>query len=233
MKKKCQQCGKEYNTSSKTSKFCGKNCYKKYLDENKKKKVICKYCKKEFTVYLSSNRKFCSKRCSDLINSTKVLKKCKICGKEFLIKKSRVNVGCGKYCSNKCKVKGYIGFKHSKETKDKLKNCKKGSWSKENNPKWNGGVSTKNSIERGSKKTKLWKKSIFELFNFTCQRCKKRGGDMEAHHILNWSSYEEKRHDINNGILFCKICHKEFHKKYGKENNNIYQIKEFINIYEK
>jgi hypothetical protein len=50
-----------------------------------------------------------------------------------------------------------------------------------------------------------------------------------AHHILNFSSHLELRFSIDNGIVFCKNCHREFHKIYWTENNTLEQVLEFIN----
>ena len=36
-----------------------------------------------------------------------------------------------------------------------------------------------------------------------------------------------------NGITLCEKCHKEFHKTYGYKNNNIKQLKEFLNAIDK
>ena len=53
---------------------------------------------------------------------------------------------------------------------------------------------------------------------------------MNAYHIENYATNEELRLDIDNGITFCKNCHIEFHKIYGKINNNKQQLYEFLNI---
>ena len=42
-------------------------------------------------------------------------------------------------------------------------------------------------------------------------------------------TYKEGRTDINNGITLCVDCHKKFHEKYGNKNNDLNQIKEFLN----
>lgn len=73
--KYCEQCGKEvYRSPSEVSKkYCSFKCYNSVVQENKKtRKLTCKMCKKEFTVYPSeadrskynrTNRKFCSTKC--------------------------------------------------------------------------------------------------------------------------------------------------------------------------
>ena len=36
--------------------------------------------------------------------------------------------------------------------------------------------------------------------------------------------------DENNGITFCKSCHKQFHKIYGQGNNNRQQLENYLNV---
>lgn len=60
---------------------------------------------------------FCTRRCayaSRVIHKTRVMT-CKTCGKNFLRNHET------KFCSNACKADGYRGFKHSEETRAKLR----------------------------------------------------------------------------------------------------------------
>lgn len=93
---------------------------------------------------------------------------------------------------------------------------------------WRGGIYENNLQNRKSLDSTLWKEKVFKRDSWTCQKCKEKGGKLNAHHIKNFSKYIKLRFDISNGITFCKECHKEFHKRYGFENNNIEQIKEFL-----
>lgn len=114
----------------------------------------------------------------------------------------------------------------SKEWKQKMSLSKKGN----NNPKWKGGVSSKNHIIRNGIEIRLWRESVFARDNWTCQKCKNKGIILRAHHIQNFSQYPELRFAIDNGITLCKKCHIEFHKKYWNKNNTKEQINEFIGI---
>lgn len=50
--------------------------------------------------------------------------------------------------------------------------------------------------------------------NYTCQKCFKKGCEINAHHIKNFSNNEELRLNIDNGITFCRECHYKFHSEY-------------------
>lgn len=90
------------------------------------------------------------------------------------------------------------------------------------------GRTPENKIVRGSIEMKLWKKACMERDNFTCQKTGQVGGNLEVHHINNFSSFKELRTSIENGITFSKETHKLFHKIYGNKNNTIEQVEEFI-----
>ncbi len=89
------------------------------------------------------------------------------------------------------------------------------------NGNWKGGTTSLLFQIRHCSKCKIWRKSIFERDNFTCQNCFVRGGDIEAHHKKEFSEIIKKNNiitleqslmcqelwDINNGITLCKKCH--------------------------
>jgi len=123
-----------------------------------------------------------------------------------------------------------IGKKLSEETKKRMSESKKGKHMNcgENNPSWKGGISKEAILIRQSIQYKLWRNSVFSVDNFTCQKCKKRGIYLIAHHIKLFSQYPELRFAIDNGITFCKECHFKFHNKYGRKNNTKEQIDKFL-----
>jgi 5-methylcytosine-specific restriction endonuclease McrA len=148
------------------------------------------------------------------------------------------------------------GFKHSEETKKKISkahwkggkpkcfDCKKQLSNYDikrcrkcqniyrrgkNNNWWIDGRTPKNHKIRNSIEYRLWRESTFARDGYTCQKCKDNtGGNLKAHHIKNFAYFPELRFAIDNGITFCRGCHKEFHHIYGNRNNNLEQIIEFL-----
>jgi len=94
---------------------------------------------------------------------------------------------------------------------------------------WNKGFADETNRARESLEYKYWHKSCLERDNFTCQRCGQHGGDFVVHHINNFAEFPELRTLIENGIVLCKKCHNQFHKRYGQKNNTKEQLKEFLN----
>lgn len=73
-----------------------------------------------------------------------------------------------------------------------------------------------------------WRDTVKERDNFTCQICKKRGGNLESHHIEAYNSNPELRTELSNGTTLCKKCHDDFHHQYGHGYNTREQLEEFI-----
>jgi len=176
----------------------------------KGKYVKCYNCSKSIYRYFSRLKKgkkyFCSLNCrykSQRIYQKelskhlykRIKKVCQFCGKDFIVENYRRNTA--QFCSKKCRGKSFVGKKA---------------------PNWQGGKSSKNRLIRQSEKMKLWRLTIFERDEFTCQKCGKRGGKLVAHHIKPFSKYPKLRFSISNGITFCKKCHDRLHghlrKKY-------------------
>ena len=121
---------------------------------------------------------------------------------------------------------------HSEEAKRKMRKNHPPQMGRKN-PNWRGGTTPKNKIIRCSIESRLWRESVFAKDNWTCQKCGARNGNgkeicLHPHHIKNFAEYPELRFAIDNGITFCKKCHEEFHKRYGRKNNTKKQVEEFI-----
>jgi len=107
----------------------------------------------------------------------------------------------------------------------------------ENHPKWKGGISSERDKVRQTNEYKEWRENVFKRDNYICQCCgDNKGGNLNAHHILNFSDYIELRFDVNNGITLCDKCHNlnkhgSFHHTYGTKNNTKEQLEEYIQRY--
>lgn len=109
------------------------------------------------------------------------------------------------------------------ELHPELKNKIKPFQSGEKHWNWQGGLSSEATKIRGSKKYIQWRNAVFERDNYTCQKCSKRGGYIEAHHFkipfcyLLRNKMWKEMFDINNGQTLCRKCHdktKLFFKEY-------------------
>lgn len=114
--------------------------------------------------------------------------------------------------------------KHSEETRSKISISLQ--WEK--CYKWKWWVSDENNIIRHWSDMKIWRDNVFNRDNFACKKCWKIWWTLNAHHILNYSSNEHLRFDINNWVTLCKKCHIEFHKIYWKLNNTLEQLNEYL-----
>lgn len=98
---------------------------------------------------------------------------------------------------------------------------------------FNGFSTTEQHMARNNTYYKEWVRKVFERDNYTCQCCGKRGGNLNAHHLYNFSEYPDLRYDVSNGITFCERCHlisfpNSFHSIYGERNNTPEQVVEYI-----
>lgn len=92
-----------------------------------------------------------------------------------------------------------------------------------NGPGWKGGISKPNELARKSMEYRIWRKSVFERDDYTCQECKIRPGNgkkviLQADHIKPFAYFTEDRFDIKNGRTLCVPCHKKTWS-YGSNGN--------------
>lgn len=99
-------------------------------------------------------------------------------------------------------------IERDEEWKRKISEAQKG----EKHWNWKGGKSRKLTRIRQTPRYKKWRKQVFERDNYTCQKCGQKGGDLNAHHVKQFSKHEDHRFDIDNGKTLCKQCHKEVHR---------------------
>lgn len=85
---------------------------------------------------------------------------------------------------------------------------------------------------RNSFEYRAWRESVYQRDDYTCLKCKARGGRLHPHHIVNFASHPELRFDPDNGATLCVGCHKLFHKLFGKKRNTKEQFQQFLGIHQ-
>mgnify|MGYP001569159134 CR=1 FL=1 len=145
-------------------------------------------------------------------------KLCLVCNTSFYVPGWRLKRGNTKYCSRICSDKSKIGRIVWN------KGLKLPQFSGENHPNWEGGKTILSDQVRNSKEYKLWRITIFERDDYTCQICGTKGGILQVDHwpktfaqILresNIRSLEDAINcatlwDINNNRTLCLDCHKQ------------------------
>ena len=99
---------------------------------------------------------------------------------------------------------------------------------------WERTTTTENEKIRRSWRMDAWRKAVFERDGYTCQKCgDNKGGNLQAHHIENFSTNTTMRFNVENGITLCQKCHdpvwkNSFHFVYGTHNNTREQVEEFL-----
>lgn len=149
----------------------------------------------------------------------KKIQRCSSCHKKHDLSTHKFCIDCGKPISSISK---------------RCLKCNGKIQSGSNNPSYDHNLTNEEREERlrYSRKIVKWRTEVIKRDKCFCQKCKAKGkvknSFLEAHHIFNFRDFKEKRLDIDNGITLCEKCHIDFHKKYGKRNNNQEQLKEFL-----
>jgi hypothetical protein len=169
-------------------------------------------------------------------------KRCLICGKEFYKKYNESAKDWEtrhKYCSRNCSGKSIYKkglYKYQFKLGDKALNpIKKGehlsakTQFKKGNKPWNykDGKSKERKKLRTTNESYKWKREVLRRDNFICWKCGQKGHKLVAHHINNFSEYEELRYDLLNGATLCWDCHAKIHSLYGYKTT-IRHFKKFL-----
>lgn len=103
----------------------------------------------------------------------------------------------------------------------------------ERNGMWNSEL-TEKERERQKRHARRYpgyqdfRKSVYERDKYTCQVCKsKSSGNLVVHHLNGFHWDTQARTDINNGVTLCSDCHNEFHRIYGRRDNDFFQFAQF------
>lgn len=198
----CAHCGKEYHPYAKEQRYCSIKCALPYRSAHRKRRVIksCEVCDIQYEVQKCREHtaRYCSKKCWSNRNPPNK-KECQVCGKEYYTR-HRNQFTCSNKCAGKRRSKIYIG---------------------ENATAYKDGKSLKRDRARLAPQLKEWREAVYKRDNYMCQEC---GNDskIHAHHIKSWSSHDNLRFDIDNGITLCIFCHGKLHgKDFANRRNKI------------
>lgn len=74
---------------------------------------------------------------------------------------------------------------------------------------WKGGTSTERELIGAW--TRQIAPQVHKKFNYICQRCGLRGGNLHAHHLVPVFADESLAYEFDNLVTFCKECHELIH----------------------
>jgi len=115
--------------------------------------------------------------------------------------------------------------RHSEEWKTALSKRLRGS----NNPSWMGGRTPEEKRIRNGPEFAQWREAVYARDRWTCRKCGDgAGGNLNAHHVLNFSEHRALRFSTENGVTLCETCHNAFHRRYGTRDNGQEQLAEFM-----
>lgn len=86
---------------------------------------------------------------------------------------------------------------------------------------------TPSAYTRDARKSNPWRSAVLYKHKNTCRCCGSKE-KLEAHHLYSYIDNIEMRWQVENGIILCQKCHKEFHGFYGNGYNNLDQFNEFM-----
>jgi len=192
-----------YNTHTKTKGIDGykqcKNCTNRFPYRNSLN-VRSAFSPSLNVIVGSKNQQYCSKKCSLTYRNT--------------------HDNPAKTESGRKKISEYAkkrGTAHLNTPEISEKQSK--SITGKNHWNWQNGKTSENKRCRNLKEYRVWRTTIFERDDYTCQICKERGGELNADHIKPWSLYPKLRLELSNGRTLCISCHKKTDTYMGRIKN--------------
>ncbi|MDJ1184902.1 FAD-dependent thymidylate synthase [Roseofilum casamattae] len=80
---------------------------------------------------------------------------------------------------------------------------------------WKGGTS--NERQKIGAWTREIAPQVHQKFDYICQCCGERGGQLHAHHLVPVYADESLAYDFDNLITLCKTCHESIHQNHQEE----------------
>lgn len=225
--------------------FCSSQCYGESI-RTLPKYLFCIGCGKKFERPHRQGklRKYCSRNC--YIKNRTIWNKhkarveagtpCPICRKP--VRRNRTTCGdkecIYRFLSTNHKLKGVLPPSQTGKKWGIDYPIEHHNWRR-------GGTSDLRHQIRASDEWKIWRNSIFQRDDFTCQKCKERGGKLQADHCnipfavilfkykiktLADAKKCKELWNINNGKTLCVSCHQKT-KTYGWKG--VYFLKKYMN----
>jgi len=194
---------------------CGKESKTNF--NNFKNGVRCKECGRQKTINgLKHSNEYIKKFFRD--------RKCEWLGDEYINNHTLMEFRCE--CGNESEITLRCFQRGQRCAK-----CGIEKISGKNSTNYNNDITDEErEIGRAYPEYREWRTAVYERDNYTCQKCKEQEsvwGNLNAHHIEPYAKNKELRTDVNNGITFCKDCHKNFHHRYGFDCDSE-QLQEFL-----
>jgi hypothetical protein len=96
----------------------------------------------------------------------------------------------------------------------------------ENHPGWKGGTGKPEHEKKRCHTNYInWRRFVFERDGYSCAVCGGAKPRINAHHILEWSKYPDKRYDVDNGVTLCTKHHQELHPNIVLTDTRKYFLK--------
>lgn len=182
---------------------------------NKKISVKCSQCAKQWMKEVFDLKKW-QGRCKSCAKIGNTIGKGNFGKPKSAIHSKRISVALiGKvrsktHCLNISRAK--TGIKQTISFSISLSKRMKGS----SNHFYIDGRTSENVRIRHSHEYATWRKHVFNRDNYTCQKCKTRGGELNADHELPFAFYPDLRFEVLNGRTLCVPCHRQT-ATYGKK----------------
>jgi thymidylate synthase (FAD) len=77
---------------------------------------------------------------------------------------------------------------------------------------WKGGVSSNRTLIGAW--TRQTAPQVHEKFDYICQSCGERGGELHAHHLVPVFADESLAYEFENLVSVCKDCHERIHSEH-------------------
>ena len=160
-------------------------------------------------------------------NTGKIIK-CYTCSKELYKPKCLMKIRnyCSKRCMNISPYKREVSSNRMKinnpsynaEIKEKISKSIQKYWKTHKSYNYIDGSSRNRKYTR-----KVWinlAKECYKRDNFMCKQCGKKGGLLNAHHIIPWAGNPELAFELDNLITLCVSCHAKLHNRRFKNGSN-------------